>query len=270
MTPINTRQHRIEPGSVVDLRSIATNVDGGLNKDDAEDALKPIHKQLDDLQKLLFASESRGLLVVLQAMDTGGKDSTIRSVFGPLNPQGVRVFGFKVPSTLERSHDYLWRVHQHVPQRGMIGVFNRSHYEDVVVVRVKNLVAPERWQKRYDHILHFEQMLVDEGIAIVKFFLHISKAYQKDRLERRLIKPDKRWKFNPDDLKERARWDEYMNAYEHAIARCSTADAPWYVVPAETRWYRDLVIATVLRETLESFQLSYPGYDYDPATIVIE
>jgi PPK2 family polyphosphate:nucleotide phosphotransferase len=207
---------------------------------------------------------------VFQAMDAAGKDSTTRRVFGPVNPQGCRVIGFKAPSSLELAHDYLWRIHQHVPQRGMISVFNRSHYEDVLIVRVRGLVADEVWRKRYDHINDFERMLADEGVTILKFFLHISRDYQKRRLQRRLDKPDKHWKFNPADLVSRAQWDDYRRAYEDALGRCSAAHAPWYVVPAENRAFRDLLVAQVVVDALEGLDMRYPEPDYDPAAVRIE
>src|SRR5690606_28398848 len=185
----------------------------------------------------------------------GGKDSTIRRVIGHLNPDGCRVISFKGPTERELKHDFLWRVHAHVPAKGFITVFNRSHYEDVLIARVKNLVPEKVWSKRYDHINHFEQLLLDEGTHIVKFFLHISKDYQKQRLQRRLEKPDKRWKFNPEDLEERKHWNDYQEAYVEALTRCNSAASPWYVVPAETRWFRDALVARVLREKLESMDL---------------
>ena len=270
MIEVDPNLHRILPSQKVDLSTIPSEFDGAGNKKDGRDALDAVHEDLQELQELLFATEKRALLVVLQAMDTGGKDSTIRHIFEPLNPQGIRVNGFKAPSQRELRHDYLWRVHRKTPQRGMIGVFNRSHYEDVLVVRVKNLVDESRWQKRYDHINHFEQLLADEGTAVLKFYLHISKDYQKQRLQRRLDKPDKHWKFNPADLKERARWDDYQHAYETVLENCSTEQCPWYVIPAETRWYRDLVIATAIRDTLRSFDLKYPEPTFDPKDITIE
>jgi len=270
VTMLDTTHYRIAPGSTVDLSAIPAEVDGGLDKDEGRDRFKDLTDRLDELQELMFAESKHALLVVFQAMDAGGKDSTIRKVFGPLNPQGVRVHGFKAPTTRERAQDYLWRVHQHTPRKGRIGVFNRSHYEDVLVARVKGLVEPERWQKRYDHINDFERMLADEGTTIVKFYLHITRDYQKERFERRLKKPDKHWKFNPADLKERARWDDYMAALQDALSKCSTSRAPWYVVPAQTRWYRDLLVAQVLVDLMASWDMKYPDIDFDPATVKID
>lgn len=265
-----TDAYRIPPFSTVNLNALPTKVDGDFEEKDAEAHTEKLIARLDELQEVLFAESKQSLLIVLQAMDTGGKDSTIRSVLGPLNPQGVRVWNFKAPSPKELAHDYLWRVHQRVPGDGYIGVFNRSHYEDVLVVRVKNLVAESIWSQRYDQINAFEQLLTSEGTRVVKFYLHISKDYQKERMQRRLDEPDKHWKFNPDDLKERARWNDYMRAYESAIGRCSTEHAPWYVVPAERRWFRNYLIAQVLVDTLESMDLKYPTATFDPRDIKIE
>jgi PPK2 family polyphosphate:nucleotide phosphotransferase len=191
-------------------------------------------------------------------MDAGGKDGTIRSIMSGVNPQGVRVTSFKKPNEEELSHDFLWRIHQAVPARGMIGIFNRSHYEDVLIVRVHNLVPASVWQTRYDHINNFERLLIDSGGTILKFYLHISKEEQKERLQARLEQPHKRWKFNPDDLKERALWADYMHAFEAAFERCSTAVAPWHIVPANKKWYRNLVISETIVQTLASLNLNYP------------
>lgn len=260
----------VKSGDKVQLDRIPTDSDGGLKKEEAETLLERHRQRLAELQEVLYASNQRAILVVLQAMDTAGKDSTIRSVFTGFNPQGCRVVSFKAPNETEREHDFLWRIHQNAPELGQVTVFNRSHYEDVLIVRVKNLVPKERWKARYEHINAFEKMLHDEGTVILKFFLHISKAYQKERLLRRLSKPDKLWKFNPQDLAERARWDDYQQAYEDAIQKCSTDQAPWYIVPAETRWFRDVAIAEVLVKTMESLDLRYPSATVNPATIVIE
>jgi PPK2 family polyphosphate:nucleotide phosphotransferase len=207
---------------------------------------------------VFWADGRHRLLVVLQAMDTGGKDGTVKAVFRTMHPLGVRVASFKQPSEAERAHDYLWRVHAQVPADGEITIFNRSHYEDVLVVRVHDLVPRARWERRYDHIVDFERMLADEGTTIRKFFLHISEDEQAERLQARLDDPTKTWKFALGDLDERARWDDYQRAYEEALSRTSTEAAPWYVVPANRKWYRNEVIAQVLVETLESLDLRYP------------
>jgi len=226
-------------------------------------------RQLAELQRLLWADGDRSLLLVLQAMDTGGKDGTIRKVFTGVNPQGVDVRSFGVPSDLELDHDYLWRVHVQTPRKGRIGIFNRSHYEDVLVVRVNGLVSEERWRRRYEHIRNFERMLTDEGTVMVKVMLHISKEEQAERLQDRLDDPSKNYKFNPSDLESRRRWDEYMAAYEEAINETSTQNAPWFVVPSDRKWYRNLVISQILIDTLEALDLAYPEQEHDLSNITI-
>jgi PPK2 family polyphosphate:nucleotide phosphotransferase len=218
----------------------------------------------------MFADGRPKVLVVVQATDTGGKDGMVRKVFGPLNPQGVRVAYFKAPTEIELAHDYLWRVHAQVPAAGELVVFNRSHYEDVLIVRVHDLVPEKRWRKRYDHILAFEQMLADEGTTIVKFFLHISKDEQAERLRDRLADPTKNWKFNEGDLTERKYWDDYQKAYQDMVNLTSRRHAPWYVIPADNKWYRDLVVAEVMRSTLGDLDMSFPKATVDPAAIEID
>jgi PPK2 family polyphosphate:nucleotide phosphotransferase len=269
MSTITIKHYRVKPGSDVDLKAVPTDDHGDLTKPKGIAEFLKLRKRLTGLQELLYAEGKHALLVVLQAMDAGGKDGTIRSVFSSLNPQGCKVVSFKAPNDVERRHDFLWRIHENTPRLGFIGIFNRSHYEDVLIARVKNLVPERRWRARYDHINAFEEMLRDEGTTTVKFFLHISKEYQKRRLERRLAKPSKHWKFDPSDLAERERWDEYQAAYRDALRRCSTPHAPWYVIPAEHHWYRNLLIARVLVETLESLEMRYPKARFDPRQIVI-
>ena len=227
-------------------------------KRDAKAVFRDLNTRLETLQELLYAENKHKLLIVLQGMDTAGKDGAIRHVFEGVNPQGVKVASFKVPTSQELAHDYLWRVHRHTPGRGEIVIFNRSHYEDVLAVRVHELVPPEVWGLRYEHINAFEKLLADEGTTILKFYLHIDKAEQKTRLQARLDEPLKRWKFNRGDLKERELWPDYLAAYEEALSRTSTEAAPWYIVPANRKWYRNLVIATVVVETLEGLAMSYP------------
>lgn len=218
----------------------------------------------------MWAERKQRLLVVLQAIDAGGKDGTIRSVFGLLNPQGVKVTSFKRPTKLELAHDYLWRVHPHVPGNGEIVVFNRSHYEDVLVVKVHGYAPSDTIEKRYNHIRSFEQMLVDEGTTVVKIYLHISKDEQKRRLESRLNTPEKQWKFNKDDLKERAYWEQYQDAFETMLKETSTQDAPWYVVPANNKKYRNEVISTLICEVLESLDMAWPKAAEGTENITIE
>jgi PPK2 family polyphosphate:nucleotide phosphotransferase len=239
-------------------------------RDEAEASAAADIAAIAELQNRLYAEGKQALLIVLQATDTGGKDSTIRKVLGPINPQGVEVTSFKAPSSIELAHDYLWRIHRAVPAKGMIGVFNRSHYEDVLIVRVHGLAPPEKVEQRYDQINDFERHLTDNDVTILKFFLHISKDEQKERLQARLDDPNKHWKFNPNDLKERRRWDEYEQAFEIALSRCSTKHAPWFIVPADRKWYRNAVIARIIRRTLEGMNPQYPKDSYDAGSIVID
>lgn len=261
--------YRVKPDKPLDLSKIPTEDDGGLERKEGEKRFRKLRKRLGELQELHYAERKRGMLIALQGMDTSGKDSTIRTVFSGVGPAGVKVVNFKKPNSREIEHDYLWRVHPHAPRTGRTVLFNRSHYEDVLIVRVNELVPKERWEKRYDHINDFERMLTDEGATIVKFFLHISKAYQKQRLQRRLDRPEKHWKFDPGDLPVREKWDDYQQAYQVALQRCSPKHAPWYVIPAERRWFRNLLIARILVETFEGLNMQFPEPDFDPKTIVI-
>lgn len=239
------------------------------NKKDAEAELAALRERLRELQNVLYAEHRHALLIVLQAMDAGGKDGTIRHVMRGVNPQGVRVTSFKVPTPQELDHDFLWRIHPHVPGKGMIGIFNRSHYEDVLVVRVARLAPQDVWEARYDHINAFERLLADSGVVILKFFLHISKQEQKERFLARLEEPEKRWKFSKGDLVVREQWDDYMRAYEDALTRCNTPWAPWHIIPADRKWYRNLVIAQTLVETLEGLDMRYPEPEAGLDKIVI-
>jgi PPK2 family polyphosphate:nucleotide phosphotransferase len=265
-------RYRVKPGSGVDLSEWDPNDKGAFpeGKNEGRKQLLELNQRLEELQELLYAEHKHKVLIVLQAMDTGGKDGTIRHVFEGVNPQGVRVASFKKPTPEELDHDFLWRVHKQVPAKGEMVIFNRSHYEDVLVVRVHNLTPKEVWSKRYDHINDFERMLVDEGTTILKFFLHIDLEEQKERLQARLDEANKRWKFNPDDLEERKLWPKYMKAYEDAIRKTSTSWAPWYIVPANRKWYRNLVVGTVIVETLEDLNMRHPEPQFDPADIKIE
>jgi PPK2 family polyphosphate:nucleotide phosphotransferase len=247
------------PESQVDLSKFETRYQGEISKKDGKASLKEYSKTLRDLQELLFAEHQQKILIVLQGIDTSGKDSTIRHVFGKVNPQGTKVANFKVPTSRELDHDYLWRVHPHTPGKGEVVIFNRSHYEDVLVVRVHQLVPQEVWEKRYDHINAFEKLLADEGTTILKFFLYISKQEQAERFLARLDRPHKRWKFNPDDLKERDYWEDYRAAFEDMLRRTSTDVAPWYVVPSDRKWYRNLVVASVIVEKLQSLNMQSPA-----------
>ena len=241
-----------------DLAAVDTGADGGFAKETVKEALRAERDRIAALQGKLYAEHRRSLLVVFQAIDTGGKDGTIRSVFAGVNPQGCRVWSFKVPSTDELDQDFLWRYHARVPGRGLIGVFNRSHYEDVLAVRVKDLVPKPVWRERYGLINDFERLLTASGVTILKFFLHISKEEQRRRLEARLEDPRKRWKFDAGDLVERESWDAYQAAFADALGRCSTPYAPWYVVPADRKWYRNIAVARTIADTLEAMDPHYP------------
>jgi PPK2 family polyphosphate:nucleotide phosphotransferase len=250
---------RPEIGKHVHLKDYDPGYTGDYDsKDAAQETLERNLKRIDELQEVLYAEHKHALLIVFQAMDAGGKDSTIRHVMQGANPQGVQVTSFKAPTAEELDHDFLWRIHKHVPGRGMIGIFNRSHYEDVLVVRVNKLAPEGVWQARYDHINAFERLLADSGVTILKFFLHISKSEQKKRFQDRLDKPDKHWKFSIGDLAVREKWDEYMAAYEDALTRCNTPWAPWHIVPANKKWYRNLVVSSAIVEALERLDMRYP------------
>lgn len=270
MKHLDPSDYRVKPGRAVDVRQWSTYYDGPIDKDRGKEEAQRLSERMAELQERLYAEGERSLLVVLQAMDAAGKDSTVRHVFGPVNPAGCRVTSFKAPTPEELDHDFLWRIHHAAPRAGHVAVFNRSHYEEVLIVKVKGLAPAESIEKRYDHINAFERMLVDSGTRILKFMIHISKDYQKERLQRRLDRPDKLWKFNPDDLKERTRWDDYMAAFSTALERCSTEHAPWYVVPSERRWFRNLLIARTVVDALEAMDPQPPKPTFDPTKIVIE
>ncbi|MGH8658394.1 MAG: PPK2 family polyphosphate kinase [Gammaproteobacteria bacterium] len=265
-------RYHVRPGSEVTLSQWDPDDTSACDSGQEQALLRfeELTRELGELQDMLYAGRDRKVLIVLQAMDTGGKDGTIRRVFQAMHPQGLRVVGFRQPSEEERDHDYLWRVHRQVPRRGEIVIFNRSHYEDVVVVRVHRLVSPRVWGKRYDQLKDFERMLNEEGVIILKFFLHISKREQKARLLARLEDPDKRWKFNPNDLKDRKRWPGYMRAYSNAISKTSSAWAPWYIIPANHKWYRNLAVAAIVANTLRGLNMRYPQPDYDAGAIEID
>jgi PPK2 family polyphosphate:nucleotide phosphotransferase len=236
-------------GAPVRLAEIATTPEG-IAKDEAERSFKALADELEHLQELLYAAGTHALLVVLQGMDTSGKDGTIRHVFASMNPQGVRVAAFKQPTPLELAHDFLWRVHLQVPEHGMVVVFNRSHYEGVIVERVKELVPVRVWERRYAQINGFEELLIESGTILVKCFLHISRNEQAERLRARERDVEKAWKLSPADWTERARWDAYRAAYDEALTRCATEKSPWFVVPADKKWFRDLAVAQVVADAL--------------------
>ena len=264
--------YRIKPGMKITLDDWDPDTTGkhSNTKDAAKEEIDQLTRDLEALQELLFAEQKHRLLVVLQGMDTSGKDGVIRHVFEGVNPQGVKVASFKIPTPDELSHDYLWRIHKQTPGKGEIVIFNRSHYEDVLVVRVHRLVGKEVWSQRYDQINQFERLLAEEGTTILKFFLHISPAEQKKRLQDRLEDPNKQWKFNVGDLNERKLWSEYMGAYEDVLQKTSTDWAPWYLIPADHKWYRDLVIGTILVDKLKNLNMRYPQPAEDLSKMVIE
>ena len=267
----NFKKLYVEPGSKVDLSKFDPNWTAGLkSKKTAQKSLKKNLKRLKELQYQLYAEDKRSVLVVLQGIDAAGKDGTIRHVMGALNPQGCPVTSFKVPSKLERDHDFLWRIHKAVPPRGEIGIFNRSHYEDVLVVRVHELVQKSIWSKRYAQINDFEEMLAENDVTILKFFLYIDRDEQKKRFQARLDDPTKNWKFNPGDLEERKLWDKYIEAYETALTKCSKTHAPWHIIPANNKWFRNLAVSTILADTLEGMKLKMPKCEFDVSSITID
>jgi PPK2 family polyphosphate:nucleotide phosphotransferase len=265
------QQYRVKPDTRVDLSIWDPNEKRAFphKKKQGKRLLKHLNNRLEALQELFYAEGKHKLLVVLQGMDTSGKGGVIRHVFEGVNPQGVKVANFKVPTRQELAHDYLWRVHKQTPGTGEIVIFDRSHYEDVLVVRVHELVPPDTWSRRYHHINQFERLLADEGTTILKFYLHIDLDEQKERLQDRLDEPDKHWKFNPGDLEERRLWPQYTTAYEDVLSKTSTDWAPWHIIPANRKWYRNLVISTVIIQTLESLDMHFPEPDFDPADIQI-
>ncbi|CAN5850603.1 polyphosphate kinase 2 family protein [soil metagenome] len=257
----------VPEGATVNLSELPTASKQGApgDKQATKGALAEMTRKISSYQERLWAEQKQSLLVVIQAMDTGGKDGTIRAVFSGVNPQGVRVTSFKAPTSNELGHDFLWRVHKVTPAIGEIGVFNRSHFEDVLVVRVKNLVPERVWRQRYALINNFDKQLVHGSTTVIKFFLHMSKDEQAKRLQARLDDPTKHWKFNPGDLKERERWDDYQQAYQEAIENTSTELAPWYVIPSDRKWYRNWAVGRVIAETLERMDPQYPeAEDIDP------
>jgi PPK2 family polyphosphate:nucleotide phosphotransferase len=267
------QRYRAVRGDRFDLSQIdpaETHLFGKDDKDKAHDFLAGDEEALRQLQRVLYAEQKHALLIILQGMDTSGKDGTIRHVMGPLNPQGVKVVPFKRPSLEELAHDYLWRVHRETPRRGEITIFNRSHYEDIIVPSVWHTVPDGRIEERYAQVNEFERHLAQNDTTILKFFLHISRNEQRERLQARLDQPHKRWKFEEADLDARAKWDELTAAYERILGRCHHKWAPWYVIPADRKWYRNAIVARIIRYTLEGLDLRYPEPKIDPDTIVLD
>ncbi|MCA9832250.1 MAG: polyphosphate kinase 2 family protein [Dehalococcoidia bacterium] len=245
-------------GKEVKLSDYSTREAEPAGRDKGKKEIEELRLELEELHELIVADGRFPILVLLQAPDAGGKDGTIRSVFDEVDPLGVNSVGFKAPNDEELAHDYLWRIHRQMPGKGHVTIFNRSHYEDVLVVRVRNLAPKERWKKRYDHINNFERMLTDEGMVIIKFFLHISKDEQRERLQERIDNPKKQWKFRAGDLEDRALWEDYQAAYEEMLERCNTEYAPWHIIPADRNWYRDLMVGRIIRDRLNELGLRYP------------
>lgn len=271
------KRYRVKPGGQLSLKQYDPDDTGDYKQNDqGKEKVKTetakLIASLDGLQERLYANATRSLLIVLQGMDTSGKDGTIKSVMSGVNPQGCKVVAFKAPSKDELAHDFLWRVHREVPPNGYIGIFNRSHYEDVLITRVHGWVSGKVVKRRFDQIKEFEELLTESGTAVLKFFLHISKDEQKERLEARIADPEKRWKWNSGDLEERKLWNEYLKAFEDVMSATSTDCAPWYIVPANRKWYRNLVVADRIVNVLENMKLKTPpapdGVDFSKLRIV--
>lgn len=265
------QRYRFTPNSYI-LPGLDTEHDPSIfsgDKQDSKSILKELLEQIKEEQSKLYAGEKKKLLVVIQAMDTGGKDGCVKSVFSSVDPKGIHVECFKKPTAKELDHDFLWRVHKHSPENGMISVFNRSHYEDIIAVRVKNIFPEEVWRKRYSHVVNFEQLLADEGTEIIKIFLNISKGEQKKRLQDRLDNPEKHWKFNPGDLDDRAKWDKFMQTYSDVFQETHREHAPWYIVPADQKWYRNIVVSKIILHHLKNMKLEYPKVSWDPTEFSI-
>lgn len=261
----------VEPGTTVDLSDYSPDHNGPYkSQEDAGGELEALRVRLAELQGLLYADNRFSALIILQGMDASGKDGTVRHVMSGLTPLGVHCVAFKAPNAEELEHDYLWRVHKETPRRGEMGIFNRSHYEDVLIARVHDLVPKKVWERRYAQINDFERMLAESGTVILKFFLHISKGEQKKRFEERLDNPKKYWKFNEQDIAERHHWSAYMKAYERVLSECSTKWAPWTIVPANAKWYRNLVVAQSLVNALEGLKMRYPPAHFDRSKIKIK
>ncbi|HMO54804.1 MAG TPA: hypothetical protein PJ994_09895 [Tepidiformaceae bacterium] len=266
----NTHRTRHEPGTKLDLKKFDPQGANGMERAEAEAEITHLRMRVNELQNLLYADERFALLIVLQGIDTAGKDSTVNSVFQEVGPIGCKVVAFKVPTPVELAHDYLWRYRLQLPQKGEVVIFNRSHYEAVLVERVKEIAPKSVWEMRYDDINALEEYLVRNGTVILKFFLCISKDEQRERLQERIDNPRKHWKFRLGDLDDRKRWDEYIEAYEDMVTRTSTKHAPWHVIPANRKWYRDVLVARAIVETLESLDLRYPPGDPECEGLVVE
>ena len=258
-------QFIVTPGKTVNLSTTATDATGGISKEEGLKRLAANQLKINALQEKLFAEHKQSLLIILQGMDAGGKDGTIKAIGGAMNPQGLRVHSYKAPAGEEAEHDYLWRNHRDAPGKGLVAIFNRSHYEEVLIVRVRNLVPEAKWRPRYDQINNFERSLTENGTHILKFFLHIGKDEQLERLRERLDDPTKHWKIAESDFTERQKWDDYRTAYEDALTKCSTDHAPWHIIPADRKWFRNYVISQIVVDYLEGLNMQYPKPAVDPA-----
>ncbi|MGA2198498.1 MAG: polyphosphate kinase 2 family protein [Nitrososphaerales archaeon] len=269
---VHTNRYMVQPGSKLNLEGFDPNDTSGFDGEEADAVTisKHLDQKLDRLQERLYAEHKHKVLIVLQAMDTGGKDGTIRRIFDGVNPSGVRVAHFGVPTPQEQDHDFLWRVHAQVPGKGELVIFNRSHYEGVLVERVHGLVAKKVWKMRYKQINDFERLLSEEGTTVLKFFLYIDEDEQKRRLQERVDDPEKQWKFKVEDLAERKLWPQYMKAYQQAMQHTSTEQAPWYIVPANNEWFRDLLVSSVVVDALEGLRMEYPPLLHDLKSVVIK
>jgi len=268
---MNLNRHlRVRPGARLDINKRDAADTLGWAKADAARKTAGNRQRLSDLHELLWAENRRSLLIILQGMDTSGKDGVIRNVMAGVDPQGCKVTSFKRPSDEEADHGYLWRIVRALPAKGDIGIFNRSHYEDVLIARVRKLAPEKEWRARYDQINTFEKLLTDNGTTVLKFFLHISKEEQRERLQDRLDDPTKNWKFSMQDIEERKLWPAYMDAYEDALSRCSTEHAPWYIIPSDRKWVRNLAISSIIVEAMEKLDMKWPKLSVDPKKVVIE
>jgi PPK2 family polyphosphate:nucleotide phosphotransferase len=266
-----TNTHQLNPKNPIRLTETSPNgKDFHSDRETAEEEFRTLRKEFIELQRRLYAEDKHKLLIVFQAMDAGGKDGAIQNVFKGVNPQGVQVTSFKGPSKEELQHDFLWRIHKGVPSKGMIGVFNRSHYEDVLIVRVDNIVPESVWRPRYEQIKQFEHLLYSTGTTILKFYLHISKDEQKERFQSRVDEPDKNWKFSFEDLEKRKQWDDYMAAYEETLNQTTTDYAPWHVIPANQKWYRNLALMRTIVAALRQLDSQYPSPEGDLTGIVVQ
>jgi PPK2 family polyphosphate:nucleotide phosphotransferase len=255
----------VKPGTAANIARIPTDATGGITKEEGLKRLAANQEKINALQEKLFAEHKQSLLIILQGMDAGGKDGTIKAIGGAMNPQGLRVHSYKAPAGEEAEHDFLWRHHRDAPGKGLVSIFNRSHYEEVLIVRVRGFVPEETWKKRYDQINNFEKTLSENGTHVLKFFLHIGKDEQLKRLGERLDDPSKHWKVAESDFTERQKWDDYAQAYEDALTKCSTPHAPWHIIPADRKWYRNYVISQIVVDYLEGLNMQYPKPAVDPA-----